>query len=41
MAELFRNYVPQVAGAGRVELAQKIEDYVENTAVPEPAFINK
>lgn len=41
VAELFRNYVPQVAGAGRVELAQKIEDYVENTAVPEPAFINK
>lgn len=41
VSELFRNYVPQVAGSGRTELARKLADYVENTAMPEPAFIKQ
>lgn len=41
VAELFRNYVPQVTSAGRVELARTLLDFAESAPAPEPAFINR
>lgn len=41
VAELFRNYVPQAAAAGRQELARQLEQYSQSSPAPEPGFINR
>lgn len=41
VAELFRNYVPQAAAAGRVELARKLDAYAHDAPAPEPRFIER
>lgn len=41
VAEIFRNYVPQVAAAGRTELARQLNDFSDTAPAPEPAFIQR
>jgi tetratricopeptide (TPR) repeat protein len=41
VAELFRNYVPQAAAAGRLELARQLEQYSQASPAPEPGFIKR
>ncbi len=41
VAELLRNYVPQVAASGRVELARQMNDYSTASPAPEPGFIKR
>lgn len=39
VSEIFRNYVPQAASAGRQDMARQLLKYVEESPTPEPAFI--
>ncbi|WP_040570674.1 hypothetical protein [Methyloversatilis thermotolerans] len=39
VSEIFRNYVPQAASAGRQDMARQLLKYVEESPAPEPAFI--
>lgn len=41
IAELFRNYVPQVASAGKPELARQLDAFSQSAPAPEPGFINR
>ncbi|HEY9191307.1 MAG TPA: tetratricopeptide repeat protein [Methyloversatilis sp.] len=41
VAELFRNYVPQVAVAGKLELARQLEQYSQSAPASEPGFIQR
>ena len=41
VAELFRNYVPQVAVAGKLDLARQLEQYSESAPASEPGFIKR
>lgn len=39
VGELFRNYVPQVALAGKPDLARQLEQFSASAPAPEPGFI--
>jgi hypothetical protein len=39
ISELFRNYVPQVAAAGQLELAHQLAAFVQAEPAPDPGFI--
>ena len=41
IGELFRNYVPQVASAGKLELARQLDAFSQSAPAPEPGFINR
>ena len=41
IAELFRNYVPQVATAGNLELAGKLDAFSQAVPAAEPGFIKR
>jgi hypothetical protein len=41
ISELFRNYVPQVATAGKAELARQLNDFSDSVPAREPGFINR
>ncbi|MBU0601849.1 MAG: hypothetical protein KKD25_05550 [Gammaproteobacteria bacterium] len=41
IGELFRNYVPQVASAGKMDLARQLNEFSQSAPAPEPGFVNR
>jgi len=41
ISELFRNYVPQVATAGKMDLARQLNEFSDSVPAREPGFINR